>query len=156
MGVSFSFRLVARGWAECSLTIGEQHLDLTASYLSDALGDLLGAVIRILEGDADATAAFAEEPGAYRLRFTRLDDNRMLIRVLEFPKTFDNRPDEKGKLLLEAECRNRIFAAAVLVASQKMLQEHGVEGYLGQWVNNEFPLERHSRLQGLLRDKPIT
>ncbi len=68
MSVYVSYRLIERGWLECTIGIDNQYATVTASYLSDALGDLLGAVIRIVEGESDATASFAEEPGEYRWR----------------------------------------------------------------------------------------
>ena len=43
MGVEFSYELTGAGWAECTLRIGEQCVTVTASYLSDALGDLAAA-----------------------------------------------------------------------------------------------------------------
>src|SRR5262245_63524255 len=91
--VSFAYRLVGSGWAECTIAIDEQHAAMTASYLSDAFGDLLGAVIRMVEGQPEATASFAEEPGEYRWRFFRKEPDRILIRILDFPELWGDRPD---------------------------------------------------------------
>ena len=88
---------------------------MTASYLSDAFGDILGAVIRMVEGQPEATASFAEEPGEYRWRFIRKEPDRLIIRILDFPQLWGNRPDEEGKVLFEAECRLRTFAGARLI-----------------------------------------
>jgi hypothetical protein len=68
VSVSFAYHLVGSGWAECTIAVDEQHATMTASYLSDAFGDLLGAVIRMVDGQPEATASFAEEPGEYRWR----------------------------------------------------------------------------------------
>ncbi len=151
MGVSLSYHLVGTGWAECRIAIGEQHATVTASYLDDAFGDLLGAVVRLLEGEPEATASFAEEPGEYRWRFVRRGPGRLLVRILEFPQLWGDRPDQEGKPVLEAECRLRTFAGAVLSESQRLLEEHGAEGYFERWAQHEFPLEKHERLQQLLR-----
>ena len=48
MSVSFAYHLVGRGWAACTIAIDEQHATVTASYLSDTFGDLLGAVIQMI------------------------------------------------------------------------------------------------------------
>jgi hypothetical protein len=151
VSVSFAYHLVGRGWAECTIAVDEQVATITASYLSDAFGDLLGAVVRIVEGQAGATASFAEEPGGYRWRFFRKEPDRLLIRILEFAQSWGDLADEEGKVLFEAECRLRTFAGAVLSESQRLLEKHGPDGYLGFWVNHDFPLEKQERLRQILR-----
>ena len=151
VSVSVSYNLAGSGWADSTIAIGEQHATVTASYLSDAFGDLLGAVIRLLEGQPEATASFAEEPGEYRWRFIREAPDRLQVRILEFPQLWGDRPDEEGKVVLDAECRLRTFAGAVLSESQRLLEKHGVEGYLGMWVQHQFPLEKQEQLRQLLR-----
>lgn len=153
MSISFSYHLTGSGWAECTIAIDEQHATMTASFLSDAFGDLLGAVSRMVEGEPEATASFAEEPGEYRWRFFEKGADRLLIRILDFPELWSDQPDEKGKILFEAECRLRTFAGAVLSESQRLLEKHGREGYLGMWHNHEFPLERLDKLRQLLRQR---
>ena len=70
-----------------------------------------------------------------------------LIRILDFPQLWGNRPDEEGKVLFEAECRLRTFAGAVLSESQRLLEKHSPEGYLGMWHQHEFPLEKQETLR---------
>jgi len=151
MSVSFSYNLEGCGWSTCTVAIDDQYVTMTASYLPDAFGDLLGAMIRLLEGEPEATASFAEEPGEYRWRCFRKDKDRLYVRILEFPDLWEYRPDEEGKPILEAECRLRTFAGAVLAESQRLLLKHGVEGYLGMWVQHDFPLQKQERLRELLR-----
>jgi hypothetical protein len=151
MTVSFAYHLVGTGWAECTIAIDELQATTTASYLSDAFGDLLGAVIRMVEAQPEATASFAEEPGEYRWRFFRKEPDRLLIRILDFPQLWGGLPDEEGKVLFEADCRLRTFAGAVLSESQRLLEKHGCEGYLRLWHEHEFPVERQEMLRNLLR-----
>jgi len=153
VSVSFAYHLGGAGWAECTISVDEQHVTILASYLSDALADLLDAVTRMAEGQAAAVASFAEEPGEYRWRFTRIEPDRLGIRVLEFPQLWRNRPDDEGKVLFDAECRLRTFAGAVLSESQRLFETHGLEGYLGMW-RRDFPLEKQERLRQVLRQKP--
>ena len=86
VSVTISYNLTGRGWSECTVVIDEYHATVTASALSDAFGDLLGAVIRLVEGQPEATAQFDEEPGEYRWRFFRKHPDRLLVRILEFPQ----------------------------------------------------------------------
>jgi hypothetical protein len=152
VSVSFAYQLVGSGWAECTITVNEKHSTMTASYLSDAFGDLLGAVIRMVEGQPEATASFAEEPGEFRWRFFRKEPDRLLIRILDLPQLWGDRPDEEGKVLFQAECRLRTFAGAVLSQSQRLLEKHGPEEYYGMW-HHDFPLEKQEGLRQLLRQR---
>jgi hypothetical protein len=46
--VDLHYDLTGTGWSECRVSIGDSRCDLTASYLSDALGDLAAAVEDVL------------------------------------------------------------------------------------------------------------
>src|SRR4051812_13127040 len=129
MPVSVVYNLTGAGGSECRVVIGERSAHLTASYLSGALGDLPGAGATLGEGAVEATASFEAEPGEYRWRFRRLDDGQVHVRILSFADSWDQSPDERGKIVFEARCRLRTFAGAVLAASQEVLRQHGLEGY---------------------------
>lgn len=66
MTISVQYNLTGRGWSECIVEIDDQQVHLTASYLSDALADLLDAVAAVVRGADQATASFTEEPGEFR------------------------------------------------------------------------------------------
>jgi hypothetical protein len=151
MSVSVVYNLFGVGWAECFLTIGNSNIRLTASYLSHALADLLQAVVDLLHGHRETVASFADEPGEYRWRLQRVDENTVSIRIIELDDLWQNKPDEEGSVIFEAQCRMRTFAGAVLSASQRVLAEYGLEGYRERWANDDFPLELHNELKQLLR-----
>lgn len=152
MSVSISYQLTGEGWAECDVVVDDRLAStLIASHLSDALRDLLGAVVRILEGEAEATASFEDEPGEYRWRLIRLTPDRLQVRILAFPDMRDD-PDDEGKVLVDAVCRLRTFAGSVYSASQRLLEKHGLEGYFDLW-GMEFPMEKFETLERLLRQR---
>jgi hypothetical protein len=74
MNLSISFKLIGPGWADCNVSIGNQFIASTASYLEDALGNLADATLRIAQGENSAYAIFAEEPSEYRWKFTKIND----------------------------------------------------------------------------------
>lgn len=139
MAVSLEYNLTGRGWSECIVEIDDQRLVLTASYLSNALADLLRATADLLKGNNETTASFIEEPGEYRWRFTRVSEDRLSVCILWFDEFYQNRPNLEGKVILKTECRLRTFAGSVLSASQRVLKTHGLDGYKEQWVHYEFP-----------------
>jgi hypothetical protein len=154
MTISIEYKLTGRGWAKCIINIDDRQACLTAAYLSDALANLLYAMIDMVKGSDRSTATFAEEPGEYRWCFQRVSQDRICVRILWFEETFSKRPDEEGKLILEAECRLRTFAGAVLSASQQVLSKYGLDGYREQWVNNDFPSRLQVKLKESLTKKP--
>ena len=150
MSVVVNYKLTGSGWAECALQIDDQGMVTTASYLSDALASLLQAVVDLLRGQVEATVSFDEEPGEYRWRFRRVDEQNIALRILWFDELWNREPDEKGSVVFEAQCRLRTFAGAVLSASQQLLKEHGLDGYKAQWVEYDFPVELQEKLKQLL------
>jgi hypothetical protein len=148
--VSVTYKLTGRGWAECSVEIGDRSACLTASYLSDALGDLVGALVVLLQGAPESTVAFAEEPGEYQWRFRRLPQDRVSTQIVwhcEWPAA---RLADGDREVMQAECRLRTLAGAVLAASQQVIGQWRDEGYQRQWVNHPFPRELQKELKRLL------
>lgn len=150
MAISVQYNLIGAGWSECIIDIDDQRVHLTASYLSDALADLLDAVAAVVRGVEETTASFTEEPGEYRWRFTRVSQDRLCVRILWFHETWSDRLDKDGEVILDTECRLRTFAGAVLSASQRVLATHGLEGYREKWVKHEFPVKLQVKLQEAL------
>jgi hypothetical protein len=151
MSVTFSYELTGRGWAECSVRIGEKVTKVSASYLSDALADLASATAAALRGHPAACASFAEEPGEYRWILEPRVGGQVRVRVLEFPEFGGRQPDDEGIVLLDGECRLRTFAGAIVSELQRLEAKHGQEGYRRVWGKHEFPAERLVELQALLK-----
>jgi hypothetical protein len=150
VSVVIHYSLVGSGWAECLIEIDGQSVHLTASYLSDALADLLEAVTLVVRGVEESTASFAAEPEEYRWRLQRISPNRLQVSIIWFTDLWKHRPDAEGKVILQAECRLRTFAGAVLSASQQVLSVHGLAEYRENWVNYEFPIAIQQKLQTAL------
>lgn len=151
MSFEFRYQLTGSGWSECTLVVDSATITLTASYLSDALRSLLGAVCRVLSGMPDATASFDEEPGEYRWRFYRIDNGRVRIVVLEFDDLWTSKPDSEGTPIFDVECRLRSFAGAIYDGCKKLLEKCGREGYKEKWVEHDFPDAEFEELGRLLR-----
>ena len=80
--MEFGYRLTGTGWSEARLGDGPCSVRITASYLGDALGELLEAVGVLLEGAEQARCSWAEEPGEYRWIFDRAGSD-VRLRVLD-------------------------------------------------------------------------
>lgn len=98
--MEFVYRLVHMGWAEARISDGTQSTTPTASYLRDALGDLLEAVGVLLEGAKTARCSWEEEPGEYRWVYNRRGADIELC-IIFFRDLWSFEPDEKGTVVFE-------------------------------------------------------
>jgi hypothetical protein len=138
--VEFEYRLVGTGWSEARVAVGARWVGLTASYLEDALGDLLMAVRLLVEGDQSARASWAEEPGEYRWMLDRSSDV-VRVRILALADIYRDLPDDAGEVVFDESCDFRAFVAAIAGGARKVLEEHGEDGYRAKWLDHDFPTE---------------
>lgn len=82
--VGFTYRLTGEGWSEARLTIGAASTPLSASYLDDALGDLVAAAVLLPGAESTIRLSWAEEPGEFRWVLDRSGD-QLAVRVLKNP-----------------------------------------------------------------------
>lgn len=149
MGIEIDYRLVGTGWSTCIVRADQGHVEVTASYLSNALGDLATAAVMLLEGTTQVRFSFDEEPGEYRwiLEVTR---DRVRVRILEFKELWGGEPDDAGQVRLDAACSIEEFAQAVRHTLRDVLSTHGREGYRAQWVEHDFPQSELDTLEAKL------
>jgi hypothetical protein len=138
--IEFEYRLVGTGWSEARFAVGDQWVGLTASYLEDALGDLLLAVRLLVEGDTSARASWAEEPGEYRWLLDR-SNGLVRVRIVALADIYDDAPNEAGELIFDESCDFRAFVAATASGARRVLEQHGETGYREKWVDHPFPTE---------------
>lgn len=126
--VQFKCRLTGRGWSEARLQVGESWVSLTASYLDDALGDLVRGVLALARGAHQARVSWAEEPGEYRW-VLNAQGSSVNVRVLWFDQLWGSDEDDSGRELLNADCTRHALCCAVVDGAQAVLEEHGLAGY---------------------------
>lgn len=79
--VEFTYRLTGAGWSEALLTIGAASTRLSASYLDDALGDLIAAAVLAPGAESTIRVSWAEEPGEFRWVLDSSGD-QLAVRIL--------------------------------------------------------------------------
>lgn len=143
------------GWSECQLTAGGSTVALTASYLSDALGQLATAAVLLLQGAPSARVSFDEEPGEYRwgIDWHRDEQNKrevfFRVRVWFFEEMWGHRPDEAGQLLLDEVVTQKAFYGGVRQMLNTVLHEYGMDGYRDRW-GHPFPAQVSGLLGAIL------
>jgi len=145
--IAFTYRLVEAGWSEARLAFGDRWVELSASYLEDALGDLLSAVQSVRDGADHARASWAEEPGEFRWLFDR-DGGMVEVRVLWFDDQLDHLPDDAGDERIVGRVALDELVAAIAAGAREVLERHGEQGYRERWIEHPFPVAQLQRLEG--------
>jgi hypothetical protein len=145
----FEFNLSGRGSADAELTDEVTHASIPASYISDALGDLLCAAWRITQGASTSRCSWDDEPGEWRWIMTR-DDRDVSLRVLWFDGRRPPRADEHGEHIYQTRQDVGVFARAVALGASRTLADNGEDGYRDRW-GRPFPTRKLEVLQAALR-----
>ena len=127
--------------------------DVTASYLSDALRNLVLAAAAVQSGFLRLTFRFDEEPGEYRWVIRSPRPNEIELEILSFHELWGVQPDSEGKCLFKTRCLPETFAKAVAAAAHSVLEEHGEAGYLDRWSEHPFPSVQLSELNRLIKEQ---
>jgi hypothetical protein len=133
----FWFWVRGSGWAEAGIGNSDGHVNLTASYLSDALGDLLYAVWQCASGAPETRCSWEDEPGEYRW-IRRRDGDQIHRRILRFDDLNKRRPDEVGELLFDTRQDWATIARSVALGAARTLEKHGEYDYRNEW-GHPFP-----------------
>jgi hypothetical protein len=150
---SFSYQLGTAGWSTATVSDGERTIALTASYLSDALGDLTRAVIALLQGAEQATLTWDEEPGVVDWRFERQgDDVDVRIALFDGWGSYYGSRGQPVEPPFSVRCTLSRLAGEVLDELWRIYETFGVDGYKERWSLHAFPLQEYERLRQLLRD----
>jgi hypothetical protein len=151
MTISIDYQLLNHGWAECTVQFGEVSQKITASYLSDALGNLVLSAAAILSGVHSVSNSFDEEPGEYRWVIERAKADDISIQLLAFNELWGNKSNSEGVLLLQTTCHSTLFAGAVHKAACTVLIRHGEAGYKDNWHEHEFPSRQLDLLSSYIK-----
>ncbi|HTO01055.1 MAG TPA: hypothetical protein VL068_10305 [Microthrixaceae bacterium] len=143
------YQLSGSGWATAHLADDVAEVTITASYLSDALRDLVDAVTLIGEGVTEVTCTWQEEPGEYYWVLNREADG-VRLRILFFGSGGQGRTDDAGRVVFETLQPLEGLLRAVLGAVDGVLAHMTEAEYLDQWVQHSFPTESVERLRRAL------
>ncbi len=144
--IAFTYRLTGAGWAEADITVGDQHISLLISYLSDGLRDLLLAVSALANGAGEVFVVWAEEPGCHELQLTATS-SVCHLRIRYFPDLWPHGDRESGAIRFDIDCGLRDFCRAVATGVRAFFDDIGAEAYAEQWNMHPFPADALTRLE---------
>lgn len=144
------YQLAGAGWADARISDGDRQLDMSVSYLSDALGNMARAALALLRGSREASFAFEDEPGQHRWTLVRGDSDSLSIRIHWFDDALSTRPAERRTEVFACECCVLDFAGQVSAVLHHVLADEGIDGYKRRWQMHDFPSETLNQIQRLL------
>jgi hypothetical protein len=137
--MDFSYRLIGSGWAEARIADETSSVVITASYLTDALGDLLSALAALKCGDSDTERfSWDGEPAEHRW-ILRSDGDEVVVSILWFHDIYKPQHDEAGRVVFATRQPLAEFVRAVSASAAQLLEEVGEDGYRERWVEHPFP-----------------
>jgi hypothetical protein len=148
MGVTLEMD-VEHGWLIASLNVGPDSARWRASYLSDAVYDLLASTAATLNGHPTQTV-FADGSGCTTLDLTPAEDGIVVLSLSQHDE-WPLRGAGSGSPQAEFRVRARTFAGAVASAVQSLEAVQNDLDYQGRW-HHPFPSERLALLRATLRD----
>jgi hypothetical protein len=148
MATRIEFELMGAGWAKCRIAVDEHQVEVIAGDESDALSDLVEAVIAISRGETKADLSFAESStGGFDWSFRRIDKNRVRIKIVEYMTE---------TAVFDAESSVRDLASALLSDLDRLKDRFGDAGYKDLWVRFDFPNEGRRRLAEEVKSMELT
>ena len=155
-GWNFDFELTGRGWASATIEAQDRSVTLRASYLGDALGDLLGAMLLLLAGVEEARCSWPQEPGEVRWVLSAADE-AVRVQVIDFHRDMGTHAGEVGQLLFDETGATYEVASAIAKGARRALDQYGEDGYLERWVLYPYPTKSlHAiteRLRAIRKDR---
>ena len=144
--MEFSYRVTGTGWSEAHIADADRTLALEGvSYLSDALSELLDALVSLKRGAEEASASWWQEPGAYEWKFKRAGEE-VDLEIREFNTEPGNHGwFERGWVVFRTRQPLDVLVAAIAGGASRLLDEVGEEGYLTEW-GEPFPARQLQEL----------
>ncbi|WP_031501132.1 hypothetical protein [Bryobacter aggregatus] len=152
--VSLRITYLQHGWVDASLSNGSTSAQITGSYISDAIGDLVRATLRLTQGEFQAECSWLSEPGEYRW-LLRTAPAGVNLTILEFDEWHPRKPDAQGQLIFLFEGTLQRWVRQLLSEFQRLFDEFGDAGYSERWSESfTFPATELHELRLWLKTIP--
>ena len=155
----FGYELTTYGWATATIADEQSTVQITTSYVGNALASLLRAV-RAAGDDTTQTrhsAILPAEPDNYMWDFWPISDDSLIMSVVHYSMSGGGelpRHGESGTVIFEMNTNWRHVASTIARTADTVQQRYG-DGYEELW-RQPFPSRDLSRLTDLLATRAAT
>lgn len=136
-----AYEVKNHGWAEVSISFEEISVVRVVSYLHDSLLDLARMALNLLDGSANATAVFMDEPGELQLHVDcKSEVAHFVVRGYRDWASWGMWNTDDFEILLEGTCSRSRIVRQIMDLLWKIYEEIGPEEYRDRW-GHEFPID---------------
>ncbi|MGC4757580.1 hypothetical protein [Micromonospora trifolii] len=138
----FGWQLPGIGCAVCTIGDGRRKMvRLVASYLTDALADVLHGLQALYRDNGVDRFFFDQEPTEIRWVVRRASTDAILS-IYQFNDVAVSLdlPDSAGQVLWRSTQPRSAVVHAVTREARRVLNEYGEQGYRAKWVRHPFPV----------------
>ena len=122
------WQLVGHGSARFSWTVAGGLVEVSTSYVGDALGGLIQAASDLKIGASATFTYFLGEPGGYRMFFSGAVEE-VFVQLVQFDDLQTEAERWKGGVLVWAgRVKTSDFVNSVRLMAESLLQESGIDG----------------------------
>ncbi len=149
----FDFNLAddAPGWADPVVELDGVVTRMSVGWSSDALGDLLNALVTLLYGGHSARCAWEQEPGRWIWKFLRSRANEVRILLIFHKDAFGSLPsDFDRETQMDSVLPLAQLVEAVASGARRCLTEVGPKGFIQKWGEHPFPALQLQNLEAWL------
>ena len=155
--MKFQYILKGNGWAEGFIEINSQRCEFNPSYLTNALGDLLDSLAKLLTFQLNSNKKkfntvffdWNEEPNGLEWVLTRLEDEKVSLLIKSYAD-IDSKKDEQGAVVVNTICTLSDLLTEIIKEMDSLLTKHGIVGYRETWAAHNFPLSSYLKLKRFL------
>lgn len=155
--VTLVYKLDGTGWVSATIVTPQKGVTFSPSYLSDALGDLVRAVVAIEKARHSQPPFVFEqrvewfgEPVGLDLIFETQQDGEVRLQLVEMPD--ESRRRTGRQVLFDDQIDFDLFARSVYGQAVQIFETLGAKGYKEKWTLHECPVD-DMRMLGRLLDR---
>ena len=152
--LEFNYKIIGVGWAICELQTANESLTFRASYLSDALNDLLNALLS-LNSDMnpeyyvdETNFSWYQEPGLTEWHIKAFDiksnGENLHFKINQYVDDTEKGAPETTSAFA---CNYDEFVYSVVESLERLIQKFGIVGYRAIWVEADFPVVAYLKLK---------
>lgn len=152
--LKFNYKIIGTGWAICELQTANETFTFRASYLSDALGDLLNALLS-LNSDMntefygnETNFSWYQEPGLTEWHIKAFDiksnEENLHFKINQYVDDTEKGDPETTSAFA---CNYDELVYSVVESLDRLMQKFGLVGYRAIWVDSDFPVVTYLKLK---------